>query len=107
MDSIATGALVATVMLSWHRGSSVVRRQLSDMSMPLAKFVDNIDEMVVARVAGTGVWLTKVAHGASPMLLHHIRHNQVMHETVVLFNSRSRAKTARSVPRAPFGAQPR
>ena len=81
---LVIGALVATVMLSWHRGSSVVRRQLSDMSMPLAKFVDNVDQMVVARVAGTGVWLTKVAHGASPMLLHHIRHNQVVHEAVVL-----------------------
>jgi KUP system potassium uptake protein len=94
---IATGAAVATVMLSWHRGSSVVRRQLSDMSMPLAKFVDNIDKMVVTRVAGTGVWLTKVAHGASPMLLHHIRHNQVVHEAVVLL---THVRDRR--PRVPF-----
>jgi KUP system potassium uptake protein len=94
---IVIGALVAIVMLSWHRGSSVVRRQLTDMSMPLAKFVDNIDEMVVARVAGTGVWLTKVAHGASPMLLHHIRHNQVVHQAVVLL---THVRDRR--PRVPF-----
>ena len=31
-----------------------------------------------------GVWLTKVEHGASPMLLRHIEHNRVLHETVVL-----------------------
>src|SRR5262249_18781096 len=27
--------------------------------------------------AGEGVWLTKVAHGASPMLLHHVKNNSV------------------------------
>ena len=54
------------------------------MSMPLQDFVDHIDEMVVARAPGLGVWLTKVAHGASPMLLHHVQHNGVMHKSVVL-----------------------
>ena len=52
--------------------------------MPLERFVDNVDKMVVARPPGVGVWLTKVAHGASPMLLHHVKNNSVMHETVVL-----------------------
>src|SRR6202165_4699835 len=40
--------------------------------------------MVVGRAPGLGVWLTKVAHGASPMLLHHVQHDSVMHECVVL-----------------------
>jgi KUP system potassium uptake protein len=31
-----------------------------------------------------GVWLTKVAHGASPILLHHIKQNSVLQQTMIL-----------------------
>jgi KUP system potassium uptake protein len=81
---IAVGGSVAILMLCWRRGAYAVRERLAAMSMPLQDFVDRIDEMVVARAPGLGVWLTKVAHGASPMLLHHVRHNGVMHKSVVL-----------------------
>ena len=81
---IAIGAAMAGLMLCWHQGSSLVRERLHEMSMPLPQFIDNLDKMVVARPPGTGVWLTKVAHGASPVLLHHIKHNRVMHETLIL-----------------------
>ena len=65
--------------------------------MPLDQFVANIDNMVVARAPGVGVWLTKVAHGASPMLLHHVEHNRVLHQTVVLLTF-----VADRRPRVPF-----
>src|ERR1700674_5716966 len=81
---IVVGGAVAALMLCWRNGSSAVRHRLQDMSMPLGKFVAELDQMVVARAPGLGIWLTKVSHGASPMLLHHIRHNRVMHQTVVL-----------------------
>jgi KUP system potassium uptake protein len=81
---IMVGASIAILMLCWRRGAYAVRERLVAMSMPLQDFVDHIDEMVVSRAPGLGVWLTKVAHGASPMLLHHVRHNSVMHKTVVL-----------------------
>jgi len=75
-----------------------VRERLQEMSMPLQQFIDNIDNMVVARPPGMGVWLTKVAHGASPVLLHHIKHNSVMHKTLVLMTFISDRR-----PRVPFG----
>ena len=81
---LIVGALIATLMLSWRRGSSEVRTRLQDMSMPLKEFLPYADKTVIGRAAGMGVWLTKVDHGASPMLLRHIEHNRVLHETVVL-----------------------
>jgi KUP system potassium uptake protein len=81
---VIVGGAVAALMLCWRKGSSEVRRRLQDMSMPLEQFVAGLDGMVVARTPGLGIWLTKVSHGASPMLLHHVRHNAVMHQTVVL-----------------------
>ena len=54
--------------------------------MPVGGFIAHIDEMVIGRPAGTGVWLTKVENGISPMLLHHVRHNAVLHRTIVLLS---------------------
>jgi KUP system potassium uptake protein len=84
-------------MLCWHRGSFEVRRRLQEMSMPLDEFIDNIGRMVVARTPGVGVWLTKVEHGASPVMLHHVKNNCVMHRTVILLTVVSDRR-----PRVPF-----
>jgi KUP system potassium uptake protein len=81
---IVIGGGVAILMLCWRRGAYAVRDRLAGMSIPLQGFVDHVDEMVVGRAPGLGVWLTKVAHGASPMLLHHVQHSGVMHKSVVL-----------------------
>ena len=83
---LVVGAAIATLMITWRKGTSLVRHQLQEMSMPLHEFIAHIEEHVVGRAPGMGVWLTKVAHGASPMLLHHVKHNAVMHETVVLMS---------------------
>ena len=81
---VAVGSAIVGLMLCWRQGSSLVRHRLQDMSMPLNHFVANIDEMVVARPPGVGVWLTKVAHGASPVLQHHVKQNSVLQETMIL-----------------------
>ncbi len=81
---ITVGGGIAILMLCWRKGASTVRHRLDAMAMPLKEFVDHIDQRVIGRAPGLGVWLTKVAHGASPMLLHHVRHNSVMHKCVVL-----------------------
>ncbi len=96
--SLAVGGAMAGLMLCWRRGASEVRHRAQEKSMPLEQFVDKIDTMVVARPPGMGVWLTKVAHDASPMLLHHVKHDRVMHQTVVLMTI-----VADRRPRVPLG----
>ena len=95
---LVVGTIIAALMLSWRKGSSTVRQRLNDMSMPLKEFLGYADNEVIGRAPGMGVWLTKVEHGASPMLLRHIEHNRVLHETVVLLTYVSDRR-----PRVPFG----
>ena len=95
---LIVGGGIATLMLSWRKGSSEVKRRLQAMSMPLERFLPFADEAVIGRAPGLGVWLTKVEHGASPMLLRHIEHNRVLHEKVVLLTF-----VADRRPRVPFG----
>ena len=94
---LVVGFVIAALMLSWRKGSSAVRHRLHEMSMPLQEFLEFADKAVVGRAAGMGVWLTKVEHGASPMLLRHIEHNRVLHATVVLLTFVSDRR-----PRVPF-----
>jgi len=84
-------------MLSWRKGSSEVSNKLHEMSMPLKEFLGYADSRCIGRAPGMGVWLTKVEHGASPMLLRHIEHNRVLHATVVLLTFVSDRR-----PRVPF-----
>jgi KUP system potassium uptake protein len=65
--------------------------------MPVESFIESIDAMVIGRPAGMGVWLTKVEHGISPMLLHHVHHNAVLHRSVVLLTVSPDRR-----PRVPF-----
>jgi KUP system potassium uptake protein len=81
---LIVGAVIAVLMLSWRKGSSAVRDRLQEMSMPLQEFLGFADNACIGRAPGMGAWLTKVEHGASPMLLRHIEHNRVLHATVVL-----------------------
>jgi KUP system potassium uptake protein len=84
---VAVGASIAALMLCWRKGSLEVRQRLYEMSMmPLHRFVAHLDERVIGRAPGLGVWLTKVEHGASPMLLRHLEHNRVFHERVALLS---------------------
>ncbi|MFZ3360900.1 MAG: KUP/HAK/KT family potassium transporter [Xanthobacteraceae bacterium] len=83
---VVIGAAIATLMLTWRKGATLVRRRLREMSMPLQEFLDYADNTVIGRAPGMGVWLTKVDHGASPMLLRHVEHNRVLHSTVVLLS---------------------
>jgi KUP system potassium uptake protein len=95
---LTIGAIIAGLMWCWRRGTSEVRHRLHSMSMPLPDFIAHVDEMVVGRPAGMAVWLTKVEHGVSPMILHHVQHNAVLHRMVVLMTY-----TTDRRPRVPLG----
>jgi KUP system potassium uptake protein len=94
---ILIGGVIAVLMLTWRRGTAEVRNRLWAMSMPLDQFIAYADRTAIGRAPGLGVWLTKVEHGASPMLLRHVEHNRVLHETVVLLTFVSDHR-----PRVPF-----
>jgi KUP system potassium uptake protein len=77
-------ALVAFTMLTtWARGRQLVHERLSASNMPIEVFVKSVGAGV-HRIRGTAVYLTSSSEGIPPALLHNLKHNQVMHETVLL-----------------------
>lgn len=83
---LATASAMLAVMTTWKAGRERVAKFLRDRSEPLDQFLDEVDAADPVRVKGTAVFMTSTAGGTPPVLLHHFKHNQVLHEQVVLLS---------------------
>jgi KUP system potassium uptake protein len=81
---LAAGALVFALLSTWKRGRQVLADQLRDSGLPLGLFLADIARKRPLRVPGTAVFMTSNVEGVPPVLLHHLKHNKVLHERVVL-----------------------
>jgi len=81
---VAIGAFVMLCMLSWRVGTTAVHRALEEGSVPIEEFLAHVEELVVARIPGCAVFVTRVEGSVSPIILHQVHHNRVLHEHVVL-----------------------
>ena len=75
---------VYAVMTTWATGRQLVVRRLADAEVPLSQFFVSIAAKPPYRVPGTGIFMTARPEGAPPILVHHLTHNKVLHEHVVL-----------------------
>jgi len=71
------------VLTTWSKGRQLVHAQLAGGAMPVELFVKSVSKGV-HRIGGTAIYLTSSASGIPPALLHNLKHNQVLHETVLL-----------------------
>jgi KUP system potassium uptake protein len=82
--AIATG--VFTLMSTWKKGRLMLNDVLHAGSLPLSLFLDDVERRKPPRVQGTAVFMTSSAEGVPVVLLHHLKHNKVLHEQVVLMS---------------------
>jgi len=80
---IAAAIFVFTLMSTWKRGRAVLAQMLKDSGLPLELFIDDVARRKPVRVPGTAVFMTSNLGTAPPVLLHHLKHNKVLHERVV------------------------
>ncbi len=83
---LTVGAILYMLMLTWKKGREIIGKQLSNAAFPLQMLLDDLDNRDVHRVPGTAVFMTFNNDTAPPVLLHHLRHNQVLHERIVLLS---------------------
>jgi KUP system potassium uptake protein len=81
---IAAAALIFALMSTWKRGRDALREQLRDAGLPLDLFIPDLERKAPVRVKGTAIFMTSNPGGVPPVLLHHLKHNKVLHERVIL-----------------------
>ncbi|MEZ4411655.1 MAG: potassium transporter Kup [Gemmatimonadales bacterium] len=83
---ILVAALVYTLMTTWKRGRAKLTSLAQQTSLPIDLFIADVARRPPVRVPGTAVVLTSALDVAPPVLLHHLKHNKVLHQRVILLS---------------------
>jgi KUP system potassium uptake protein len=83
---VAIAIVVFTLMSTWKKGRMMLNDVLHAGSLPLSLFLDDVERRKPPRVSGTAVFMTSSAEGVPVVLLHHLKHNKMLHEQVVLMS---------------------
>ncbi len=78
------GSVVFTMMTTWKTGRRLLGDYFARNQVPFDDFVQEVEAKKPHRVTGTAVFMTQSPTGVPVVLRHHFRHNQVLHEQVVL-----------------------
>jgi KUP system potassium uptake protein len=82
---LLVAAVTFTVLTTWAKGRQLMRARLAESALPLEVFVKSAAS-TVHRVRGTSVFLSTSADAVPAALLHNLKHNQVLHERVLILN---------------------
>ena len=81
---LVIGLVIFTVMSTWRTGRQLLLARVGREAVPLASFLTTCEEAPEARVSGTAVYLTTQTAYVPATLLHNLKHNKVLHRTVLL-----------------------
>ena len=77
---------VFTLMTTWKKGRGLLNQALHAGALPLDLFLSDVARRKPPRVPGTAVFMTSSNSGVPVVLLHHLKHNKVLHEQVILMS---------------------
>jgi len=83
---LVVAAVIYLLMTTWSVGRKRLWAIVRENTLPFDLFLPDIARRKPPRVPGTAVFLTSEASGAPPVLLHHLKHNKVLHERVVIMS---------------------
>ena len=83
---LVVAGLVYVLMSTWKKGRVRLSHIVRDNTLPMELFLEDIRKRQPYRVPGTAVFMTSDSGGAPPVLLHHLKHNKVLHEKVMLMS---------------------
>ena len=95
---LAIGAVVFTIMTTWHRGREIVTENRTREEGPLKRFIQDLREFdpPLARVPGTAVFMSPSKETTPLAMRANVRHNHVLHERALIVTV-----VAESVPHVP------
>ena len=80
---LVLGAVVLTVMLTWHRGIAALRARMPDSDEPPQDFLARLESSAIPRVPGTAVFLSRTTRVVTPMLIRHVANMKALQQTVI------------------------
>jgi KUP system potassium uptake protein len=84
--TLLIATLITIVMTTWRRGREEISRILAIPKLPIELFIADVVKQKIPRVPGTAVFMSVSPKGIPVTLLHHMKHNHMLHEYVVLLS---------------------
>ena len=81
---LALGAIVFTVMTTWHRGRQIAMSRQKETGTSFESFLHSLVEHPPVRVPGTAMFMAGNSEAVPRALLRNLACNKVLHERVVL-----------------------
>jgi KUP system potassium uptake protein len=82
--TLLVAAGVWVIMRTWQDGRALLMKRVLRSRVGVDTIVDEIKKGRIPRVRGIGVFLSSSAEGLPLVLLHHLKHNKVLHEQAVI-----------------------
>jgi KUP system potassium uptake protein len=83
---VLIGGAVLTVLTTWKRGRGLLASQMTRDMVPVERFLATLRVDSPIRVRGTAVFMTSSQGLVPPALLHHFKHDKVLHDQVILLS---------------------
>jgi KUP system potassium uptake protein len=83
---LTIASFIFILMTTWNRGREIVQDLLRRGMLPIDLLLADLENRKTVRVPGLAVFMTREPQGAPVVLLHHLKHNKVLHEQVVLLS---------------------
>jgi KUP system potassium uptake protein len=89
---LLVGILVFTLNSTWRKGRHILSARLAAQSIGIDDFLRQLAENRIPRVPGIAIFMSRHAEGVPTTLLHNIKHNKIVHKTVVLMTVETEEK---------------
>jgi KUP system potassium uptake protein len=86
---LVMASAIFVVMITWKKGREALSAFIQGAALPLTMFLDDMRERQLHRVKGTAVFMSSNPGVTPSVLLHHVKHNKVLHQQVVLLSVQS------------------
>jgi KUP system potassium uptake protein len=83
---LAVAFLIVFIMTTWRWGRARLGKRMEKASIPAEMLIEDLERKGVHRVSGTAFYMCGKTGGIPLALLHNLKHNQVLHERVILLH---------------------
>jgi len=85
--TLTVAAIIMVAMVTWRDGKAALGKQFQSMGLPMDLFLNSlVAGKPPVRVPGTAVFMSVSSTGTPITLLHHYKHNKVLHEQILLLS---------------------
>lgn len=79
-------AVVMCIMLIWIWGRKLLYAKIMKDALPIEDLLQELKRGKIHRVSGTAIYMSGKGNHVPTALLHNLKHNQVLHERVILLH---------------------